>query len=53
MIKLWFKNIQKKLFKKKISSVKKDPKLSSVIVQMYDPNDRLILFFAPQSWGKR
>ena len=53
MIRLWFKNMQKKFFNKKMLSVKKDPKMSSFIVRMYDPNDRLILFFAPQSWGRK
>jgi len=53
MIKTWFRNMQKKFLKKKIASIKKDPKMSSVVVQMYDPNDRLILFFAPQSWGRK
>ena len=53
MIKTWFRNMQKKFLKKKIASIKKDPKMSSVVVQMYDPNDRLILFFAPQSWGEK
>ena len=45
--------MQKKFFNKKMLSVKKDPKMSSFIVRMYDPDDKLILFFAPQSWGRK